>query len=77
MYKAENFIKDITREPSKQYKIGTIINTSGSDRPFVKIDGESEGKNIGVPYLQSYTPVEGDRVLMADYNGYIILGKIV
>ncbi len=77
MYKAKQFIEDINKEPPKQFRYGVVKQLNAGSRPYVLLDGETTLIEIGVPYLASYTPALNDRVLMTNYNGYVILGKII
>ncbi len=44
----------------------------------VLIDGETKATTKAYTFLSSYSPVVGDRVLIAEVSGqYVILGKIV
>lgn len=59
-------------------KIGTIdVAYSGTGFAKVKFDGESATSTKAYPFLASYFPVPGDRVvLMPAGNTYVIVGKI-
>lgn len=73
-----DLIKQIVRNElgdRNQYKIATITNTAG--KPRVRFAGESQSTQKRYAYLSSYTPVNGDRVLMARVKGsYVILGRL-
>lgn len=77
MYKVEDFFEDLSKEVSKPFKLGKISQLNSGSTPYVLLDGETNAAEIGIPYLSSYTPVLNDRVLMANYNGLIILGKVI
>jgi len=77
MYKAEDYFKDTKKEPPKQFKYGVVKQVNPGSRPYVLLDGETTLKEIGVPYISSYTPTLEDRVLLTNYNGYVIIGKII
>ena len=66
------------RKP-KEHVLGTIAEDYINDgsRPFVVVDGDPIP--IGpFPYLSSYPPVAGERVIMAKSGRkYVILGKII
>lgn len=74
-----DLIKQIVRNElgdRSQYKIATITDVSGRTR--VRFAGESQSTQKRYSYLSSYTPVVGDRVLMARVKGsYVILGKLM
>jgi len=76
-FKPQDYFNDVKKEPPKQFKYGTIKQLNAGSRPYVLLDGETILKEIGVPYLSSYTPALEDRVLLSNYNGYVIIGKIV
>ncbi|MCL6454377.1 MAG: hypothetical protein K6T78_12265 [Alicyclobacillus sp.] len=61
------------------FRIATIPSSySGSGRPTLQFDGETSPTVRTYPYLSSYTPAAGDRVLVALVNhGGCILGKIM
>lgn len=60
------------------YKLGTIDSAYTSGRPKILFDGGNTVSNKTYPYLSSYTPVAGDRVLMlVTGSTLIILGKVV
>lgn len=75
-----NLVRDIVRdELSKQevkYKIAHVALPKG-DKWTVRFAGEVLPTQKGYPYLSSYQPQLGDRVLMAKVKGtYVILGKL-
>lgn len=74
----KEIIRDIIREElgtGKNYKIGTIANVNG--KPTIQFAGEDQPSQKKYPFLDSYTPVEGDRVLLASVSGtYVVIGKI-
>lgn len=60
------------------FKIATIPADYTSGLPTVIIDSEAEAGEKPYPYLNSYTPTAGDRVLIAlvGHSG-VIIGKII
>lgn len=59
-------------------KLGTIPASYTTGKPTVQFDGESSASTKQYPYLASYTPVAGDRVLLVRIgNSWVIQGKIV
>lgn len=76
---ANDFLKIIgPADKVINYKLGKIDPTYSSGRPKIIFDGETIASTKQYPYLGSYTPVAGDRVLMLLVAGsYVILGKII
>lgn len=74
-----DWLKRLVRSLTEEvYAIGTIDPNYTSGRPRVKFDGETTISTKQYPYLSSYTPKAGDRVLMIRTRyGYLILGKIM
>ena len=77
MYKVEDYFKDLSKDVKKPFKYGTITQLNAGSTPYVRLDGETTAAEIGIPYMDSYTPVVDDRVLMVNYNGLVIIGKII
>ena len=65
------------REP-RQHVLAMIEDNYSSGRPKVIMEDDPSGTPIGpYPYLSTYSPNAGDRVLMAKTGRkYVILGKI-
>lgn len=60
-----------------EYKLATVTSLS-SGKPQIRFDGETSATTKQYPWLASYTPTSGDRVLLAKVSGiYVILGKIM
>jgi hypothetical protein len=60
------------------FRLGTIPGTYVSGRPTVIFDGEGAASSRVYPYLSSYAPAAGDRVLVAMVgHGGVVLGKPV
>lgn len=75
----EDFL-DIVRRGGGQpvFRLGTIPDNYSGGRPQVQFDGESAPSTRSWPYLASYAPAAGDRVLVAMVgSGGVVLGKIV
>lgn len=70
-------IKNLNTSKSP-FKPATIDTNYSSGRPKLLFDGETVASGKQYPYLSSYTPVAGDRVLLARVSSsYVILGKVV
>ncbi|GMA52075.1 hypothetical protein GCM10025857_68110 [Alicyclobacillus contaminans] len=70
------------KPPPAPFVLGTIDPSySGSGRPKVVVDGDTSQTPAGpYPYLASYTPAAGDRVLLARVGvsgKFVIQGKVV
>lgn len=77
--KAEDFVELISQlqKGEKPFALGTIQAGYVSGKPRVKFDGEEETSLKGYNFLTTYTPVSGDRVLLAKMSGsYVIMGSI-
>lgn len=79
MYKTSNemanSLKNIN-ETSSSFKMATVTEVSGDD-VFLTFYGETEQRIKNYKRLASYTPTEGDTVLVAILNkSYTILGKV-
>lgn len=74
-----DIIRDIVRQERKPMtKLGTIPVTYTTGKPTVQFDGETSPSAKQYPYLASYTPVAGDRVLLVRVgNSWVIQGKII
>lgn len=71
---SQEFIEMQEGLPLGSFKNGTISGTTGK----VRFDGESTASEKQYKRLASYTPTNGDRVLLAAVSGtYVILGKII
>lgn len=61
----------------KPYKMAVVDNVTGG-RPYIRFYGEIAASQKPYKYLQSYTPIVGDKVLVARVaKTYVILGKVV
>lgn len=88
-----DFLKNLTRKIKKEterefknknqrlypfVRFGTVIDVTGG--PQVQFDGEDAGDVTArrYPYLSSYTPTIGDRVMLVKGgNTWIIQGKVI
>ncbi len=72
----KDIIKSLTKKDEKStYRIGTIADATG--KPKIRFAGETNASQKRYTFLDSYTPVVGDRVLLARVQGtYVVLGKI-
>jgi hypothetical protein len=68
------------KPPPSPFALGTVDSAySGSGRPKVVLDGDTVPAGP-YPYLASYTPAAGDRVLLARVGvagKFVVLGKVV
>lgn len=75
----KNIIREIVRDEvgsQRRFEIGEIASVNG--KPTVRFAGENQPSKKEYSYLDSYTPVSGDRVLLARVKGtYVILGKLI
>lgn len=79
MIQVEEFLK-ITQGQEKEvvFRLGKIDPAYSSGRPRIVFDGETAASTKQYPYLSSYIPVAGDRVLLARVAGsYIVIGKVI
>lgn len=75
---AEEFVSLIAKlnKQDKAFSLGTIGGVSGG-KARVKFDGESTTSSKYYSCLSSYSPVVGDRVLIANIAGtHVVLGKV-
>lgn len=64
-------------EEDKAYRMAVVDNVTGG-RPYLRFYGETVASQKPYKYLQSYTPTQGDKVLVARVaKTYVILGKVV
>lgn len=79
MIQVEDFLK-ITKGPGKEtvFRLGRIDPAYSSGRPKIVFDGETTASTKQYPHISSYSPVAGDRVLLAKVAGsYVIIGKVI
>ena len=61
----------------KIFRMAKVDPSYSSGLPRLLFDGETVVSQKRYPYLGNYTPVAGDRVLLAVVGGtYVVLGKI-
>lgn len=74
----EDFLRIVSNKDSQAaYRLGAIDAAYASGRPKIVFDGETVASSRTYPYLASYTPAAGDRVLVAMVgHGGVVLGKI-
>lgn len=66
----------IEEPASRDVRLGTITSTSGT-RPNVRFDGENTASSKGYPFIASYVPTVGDRVLLVRVGStFTILGVL-
>lgn len=60
------------------FRLGQIAPDYTSGRPSIIFSGETKPSGKKYPYLSSYKPVAGDKVLLIRAgNSFIVLGKII
>lgn len=68
----------VNEDPSRlsNFKLGTVSEIN--EKLKIKFDGEDSLSGKGYSYLQSYTPVLGDRVLLIKMSGtYVIVDRVI
>jgi len=59
------------------YKLGTVTELFADGSPKIKFYGEGTASEKKYPYIATYSPAIGDRLLITSVSGsYVILGKI-
>lgn len=60
------------------FRIGRVDPDFKSGRPSIVFSGETKASEKQYPYLSSYKPASGDKVLLVRVGkSYVILGKII
>jgi hypothetical protein len=60
------------------FRFGSIPADYASGRPKIQFDGESTVSTNTYPYLSSYAPAAGEKVLLVRVrNSWVILGKVL
>ena len=78
MINANEFLNIMVPLTQTTYRLGTVDSIYISGRPQIIFDGETIASTKQYPYMASYTPYAGDRVLMLIVaNSFVILGKII
>jgi hypothetical protein len=77
--RVEDFLEIVRRSANQPiFRLGTIPAGYSGGRPQVQFDGENAPSARTWPYLASYTPAAGDRVLVAMVGSSgVVLGKVV
>lgn len=75
----EKFLKVMTETgQAPVFLLGTIAAGYVSGRPTVQLDGDDAAGTKTYPYLDSYVPAAGDRVLVARVaHGAVVLGRVI
>jgi len=76
---ADDFVRLISKlnQNEKAFSLGIVGGVSGN-KVTIQFDGETSVSQKYYPILASYTPVVGDRVLVANVSGtHVVLGKII
>lgn len=75
MIKMDAFLEAFkNEEPKKVVKFATIDSEHTTGRPRLVFDGESVATVKAYPYLSTYTPTAGDRVMVV--HG-VVVGAII
>lgn len=81
MIAPEEFLKTVRKADDSDdivIRMGTIPGGYAGGRPTVQFDGESIASTKTYPYLGSYTPTAGDRVLLVRAgHTWVVLGEII
>lgn len=71
-------IRDLKNIFTKDSPYAIAVITSITNGVFVRFWGENNASSKSYKRLSSYTPVVGDKVLLAQVGGtFVILGKII
>lgn len=75
---AEQFLNIVkSNDKVESFKLGKIDSNYVSGRPKIMFDGETIVSQKQYCYLDSYVPIQNDRVLLIFISGtFVILGKI-
>lgn len=78
MIDAEQFVVELDdKEEHKNFKLATVVDLFINDTAKLQFDGEDTPSEKEYAYLDSYTPMVDDRVLLGVLGGtYVILGKV-
>lgn len=75
---AEDYLISQNKEPKSQFKLGKVDSNYTTGRPRILFDGETQLSSKRYPYMESYTPKQNQRVLLAKVSGsYVIIGGVV
>lgn len=73
-----DILRSISPAPKSATRLATIDPAYASGRPRVTFDGETTLSTRLYPYLSSYAPAAGDRVLLLrSGRTWVVLGKVV
>jgi hypothetical protein len=73
----EEIKKESAKGPTSYLRLGTIPADYVSGRPRIIFDGEDAATSRTYPYLPSYVPRAGDRVVLAKVgHSWVILGRV-
>lgn len=71
-------VREETRKREPQTRLAVIDANYLSGRPRIRFEGEAASGQKHYPYLSSYTPAAGDRVVVARVGtSWVVMGKIV
>lgn len=70
----DEFKRLLFKDNGKLVRFAKVADTYTSGRPTLVFDGESIATVKAYPYLASYTPLAGDRVMVV--SG-VVIGKII
>ena len=60
------------------FRLGEVAPNYKSGRPSIIFSGELEPSGKKYPYLSSYSPAAGDKVLLIRTgNSFVVMGKII
>lgn len=77
MITTDELVEMMESEQQSPFKLGTVVALFENGTAKIQFDGEEEASEKEYAYLASYSPEEGDRVLLASVAGtYIIFDKI-
>lgn len=75
MINPSDFVNDFGNQPKEQLiKFAKVSPNYSTGRPTLVFDGETTESNKAYPYLSSYNPSPGDRVMLV--KG-VVVGNIV
>ena len=79
MNSSKDFFKVINdQQPGSTMMMATVASLFENGDPKLKFDGDTTTSEKHYAYLSSYTPTEGDRVILAAISGtFVILGSVI
>lgn len=70
-------IRQAVGDVADPFALGTVDEGYTAGRPRVRFDNETTASVATRPYLSSYTPAAGDRVLLGRVgHGWVVLGRV-